>query len=205
MLLHTELKEQGYRLFLASQSPRRQQLITDAGFEFETIKYEVDESFSNDTPSEEVPLYLAQLKSDNFPFDLGQHDIVITADTVVISRGEILVKPTSESDAREMLRRLSGEEHQVTTGVYLRSGSMQRGFSTHTKVWFRELTDDEIDYYVTHYSPLDKAGSYGIQEWIGYIGVERIEGSFYNVMGLPIQQLYCELRDMIGMISKRNV
>ncbi len=197
MLLHEELKRGGFRLILASQSPRRQQLMADAGLKFETIKYEVDESFSDDILPEEVPLFLAKLKSDNFPDKLSEKDIVITADTVVISNGEILGKPNGEDGAREMLRRLSGAEHQVTTGVYIRCGASQGGFSAHTRVWFRELTDEEIEHYVSHYSPLDKAGSYGIQEWIGYIGVERIDGSFYNVMGLPIQRLYCELKKMM--------
>ncbi len=197
MLLHNKLKDANYKLYLASQSPRRQQLMADAGLEFETIKYEVDEIFPDDIAPHDVPLFLAKLKSDSFPKELSSHDIVITADTVVISRGEILGKPKGEDGAREMLRRLSGEEHLVTTGVYIKSKNSQRGFSSHTKVWFRELTDEEIDYYITQYSPLDKAGSYGIQEWIGYIGVERIEGSFYNVMGLPIQKLYCELREMM--------
>ncbi len=197
MLLHEELKAQGYNLFLASQSPRRRELMEGAGLEFESVKYEVEESFPKDLAVEDVPLYLAKLKSDNYPNHLSDKHIVITADTVVISRGEILGKPHGEQGAREMLRRLSGAEHQVTTGVYIRGAKQQRGFSTHTKVWFRELSDKEIDYYVDRYMPLDKAGSYGIQEWIGYIGVEGIEGSFYNVMGLPVQRLYCELRDMI--------
>lgn len=198
MLLHEELKAGGYRLILASQSPRRQQLIADMGLVFETIKYEVDESYSSLLPSEDVPLYLAQLKSNNFPEELSHSDIVITADTVVISQGEILGKPQGVEGARAMLRRLSGSEHQVTTGVYIRRATSGRGFSVHTKVWFRELSDEEIEYYVQEHSPLDKAGSYGVQEWIGYIGVERIDGSFYNVMGLPTQRLYCELRDMIS-------
>ncbi len=198
MLLHKELQEGDYRLILASQSPRRQQLMADAGLLFETIKYEVEESFSPEILAEEVPLYLAKLKSDNFHNVLSDRDIIITADTVVISQGEILGKPQGESGAREMLRRLSGAEHQVTTGVCIRTATLERCFSSHTKVWFRELNDEEIDYYVSEYSPLDKAGSYGIQEWIGYIGVERIEGSFYNVMGLPVQRLYCELRDLIA-------
>ncbi len=202
MLLHEELEGGGYRVFLASQSPRRQQLMADAGLQFETIKYDVDELYSKDIPCDEVPLFLAKLKSDNFPRELTPRDIVITADTVVISRGEILGKPNSLEGARQMLRQLSGEHHQVTTGVYIKMGGHKRGFSTHTKVWFKELSEDEIDHYVRRYSPLDKAGSYGIQEWIGYVGVERIEGSFYNVMGLPIQKLYCELLDMVT--SKRK-
>ncbi|MFI3302496.1 MAG: Maf family nucleotide pyrophosphatase [Rikenellaceae bacterium] len=198
MLLHEELQSGGYHLILASQSPRRQQLMADAGLQFDTIKYEVEESFSTDIPAEDVPLYLAKLKSRAFPNELLDKEIVITADTVVISQGEILGKPAGESGAREMLGRLSGSEHQVTTGVCIRTATCERGFSAHTKVWFRKLSDEEIDYYVSKYSPLDKAGSYGIQEWIGYIGVERIEGSFYNVMGLPVQRLYCELRDLIA-------
>ncbi|MFI3283223.1 MAG: Maf family nucleotide pyrophosphatase [Rikenellaceae bacterium] len=198
MLLHKKLEEQGYKLYLASQSPRRRQLLSDVGLEAEIVKYEVDEVFPSNLASEDVPLYLAKLKSEHFPKELSDRELVITADTVVISRGEILGKPNSEQDARDMLRRLSGEEHQVTTGVFIRGSKFERGFSTHTKVWFRELTCEEIDHYVKQYSPLDKAGSYGIQEWIGYIGVERIEGSFYNVMGLPVQRLYYELQEQIS-------
>ncbi len=197
MLLHEILEREGYNLFLASQSPRRRQLMSDAGLRFETIKFDVDEVYPATIPAEDVPLYLAKLKSEGYPKELASKDIVITADTVVISRGEILGKPKSVEGAREMLKRLSGEDHMVTTGVYLRGCGVERGFSSHTRVWFRELSEREIDYYVDKYSPLDKAGSYGIQEWIGYIGVERIDGSFYNVMGLPIQRLYCELRDML--------
>ena len=166
------------------------------GLEFETIKYDVDESYPPTLPAHDVPLYLARLKSDAFPRDIAQGEIVITADTVVISRGEILGKPKNLAQARDMLRRLSGAEHQVVTGVCIKSRSAERAFSVETTVWFRELCEEEIEYYTESHSPLDKAGSYGIQEWIGYVGVERIEGSFYNVMGLPVQRLYSELREI---------
>lgn len=200
MLLHNTLSTKDIKITLASQSPRRQQLLADAGLEFETLKYEVEESYPDTLPAEEVPLYLAKLKSENYPRPLAQNEIVITADTVVISREEILGKPKDEEGAREMLRRLSSEEHQVTTGVYIRTATNSIGFSAHTKVWFRELNEEEICYYVEKFSPTDKAGSYGIQEWIGYIGVERIEGSFYNVMGLPIQHLYSELKKLVSTL-----
>ncbi len=197
MLLHQKLKQQGVRLILASQSPRRKQIIGDCGLEAETIKYDVDESYPLALKAADVPLYLAKLKADNYPHELHPNEVVITADTVVISRGEILGKPRSLDHAREMLSRLSGEEHLVVTGVSLRSHTKQHGFSVTTKVRFAQLTSEQIDYYVNTYSPLDKAGSYGIQEWIGYVGIESIEGSFYNVMGLPIHVLCCELERFI--------
>ncbi len=171
--------------------------MTDAGLRFESVRYDIEESYPSDIAVCDVPLYLAKLKSEGYPYALEPKDIIITADTVVIAGGEILGKPKDRDAAREMLRRLSGSEHQVTTGVYLRSKGVSHGFSVDTKVWFRALSDQEIEYYVDTFNPFDKAGSYGIQEWIGYVGVEKIEGSFYNVMGLPVQRLYCELGDMI--------
>lgn len=167
------------------------------GVEFESVSYDVDERFPPQMPVEDVPLYLARMKSDAFPRDITEGEIVITADTVVVSQGEILGKPQSIAQAEAMLRRLSGAEHNVITGVALRSKHMQRSFSVATRVWFSELRAEEIEYYIEHFAPLDKAGAYGIQEWIGYVGVERIDGSFYNVMGLPVQRLYSELCSML--------
>ncbi len=198
MLLHDRLLSGGYRLILASQSPRRQQLLADAGLEFVTIKYEVDESVPEGMEVSTVPEYLADLKSDGYPQEIMARDIIITADTMVLCGGEILGKPADGEGARAMLRKLSGAEHQVITGVSLRSAESRVSFSASTRVWFRELSDEEIDHYVTAFRPMDKAGSYGIQEWIGYVGVERIDGSFYNVMGLPIQALYVALQEFLA-------
>ncbi|MFI3319679.1 MAG: Maf family nucleotide pyrophosphatase [Rikenellaceae bacterium] len=198
MLLHDRLQSGGYRLILASQSPRRQQLLADAGLEFVTIKYEVDESVPEGVDVATVPEYLADLKSDGYPQEIMSQDIIITADTMVLCDGEILGKPADGEGAREMLRKLSGAEHQVITGVSLRSAEERTSFSASTRVWFRELSEEEIDHYVTAFRPMDKAGSYGIQEWIGYVGVERIDGSFYNVMGLPIQALYVALQEFLA-------
>ncbi len=197
MLLHKELKSRGCTLILASQSPRRRDLMRDAGLEFHAVSYEVEELYPSATPPKEVAEYLARLKSDNYPNELATGEILITADTVVILDNKILGKPRDEDDARSMLRTLSGREHQVVTGVTIRDSKHSVSFSTTSQVRFAELNEEQIDYYVTHYSPLDKAGSYGIQEWIGYIGIESIEGSFYNVMGLPIQRLCRELEQFI--------
>ena len=196
MLLHDKLKP--YRLILASQSPRRRQLLADAGIEFELApRFECEESFPNDMPATEVAEYLSKLKSEAYPESLGANDILLTADTVVIACGQILGKPADRDEAIAMITMLSGCEHEVVTGVTLRSGERVKSFSVVSKVYFRELSFEEIEYYVDNYRPYDKAGSYGIQAWIGYVGIEGIVGSFYNVMGLPVQRLYCELGEFI--------
>lgn len=192
MLLRDRLD--GYHLILASQSPRRRDLLEGCGLEFTVAdRFECVEEFADDMPKEAVAEYLSQLKSEAYPKVLGVNDILLTADTVVLAGGEILGKPKDEADARRMLGVLSGGEHKVITGVTLRNALSSRSFSVESRVYFRELSDEEIDYYVKFYHPMDKAGAYGIQEWIGYVAIERIEGSFYNVMGLPVQRLYCEL------------
>ena len=186
------------RLILASNSPRRRQLLGDCGLEFTLAqKYEVDEIYPADMEAERVPEYLAGLKSDGYPEQLSEGDVLITADTVVILGDRILGKPADREEAVEMIRSLSGKTHTVVTGVVLRSATDRQSFSAHSKVTFRELRDEEIEYYVDTYSPLDKAGAYGIQEWIGYVAVEHIEGSFYNVIGLPVQRLYVELEKFL--------
>ena len=196
MLLHDKLKS--YRLILASQSPRRRQLLADAGIEFELApRFECEESFSQDMPAAEVAEYLSNLKSEAYPEPLGEKDILLTADTVVIACNRILGKPADRAEAIAMITMLSGCEHEVVTGVTLRSAERVKRFSVSSKVRFRALSQEEIEYYVDTYKPFDKAGSYGIQEWIGYVGIEGIEGSFYNVMGLPVQRLYCELGEFI--------
>ena len=194
MLLHDTLKN--HRLILASQSPRRRQLLSDCGLEYELAeRYEVEELFPATMEADEVPVYLSRLKSEGYPAELAENDILLTADTVVIVDRQILGKPADEAEAHAMLRTLSGRAHRVTTGVTLRSKDRTESFAVQSDVYFRALTDEEIDYYVERYRPMDKAGSYGIQEWIGYVGIERIDGSFYNVMGLPVQRVYAALAE----------
>ena len=196
MLLHEKLNP--YRLILASQSPRRRQLLADAGLEFVLApRFECEESFPNTMPAAEVAEYLSSLKSEAYPEPLGANDILLTADTVVIACNRILGKPADRAEAIEMISMLSGRDHEVVTGVTLRLAECVKSFSVVSKVRFRALLQEEIEYYVDTYRPFDKAGSYGIQEWIGYVGIEGIEGSFYNVMGLPVQRLYSELNDFI--------
>ncbi|MFR9620127.1 MAG: Maf family nucleotide pyrophosphatase [Rikenellaceae bacterium] len=198
MLLEDTLRERGHRLILASQSPRRRELMTECGFEFRTVKYDVDEIYPTTTPAAEVAEYLAKLKSEGYPERLSEGEILITADTVVVLGDRVLGKPKDGHEAHEMLRALSGTTHEVITGVALRSATDSRSFSSSTQVRFATLSESQIAHYIERYSPFDKAGSYGIQEWIGYVGIESIEGSFYNVMGLPIQRLYSELALFIG-------
>ena len=197
MLLHEKL--QPYRLLLASQSPRRRELIAGSGIPFTlTERYECEEHYPATLPAEEVPAYLSRLKSEAYPPPLAANDILLTAATVVILEGEVLGKPKDRADALRMVARLAGNRHTVVTGVTLRTSNRIETFSAESDVWFRPLSEEEIAYYVDTYRPYDKAGSYGIQEWIGYVGIERIDGSFYNVMGLPIQRLYVELEKFIN-------
>lgn len=196
MLLHEKLKD--YRLILASHSPRRRQLLRDCGLEYTLADpYEVEEIYPDTLPCEEVPVYLSRLKSEAYPTSLNERDILITADTVVILDHDILGKPHDREDAIAMLERLSGRTHRVITGVTLRSGIRSLSFDARSEVRFGPLSQEAIIYYIDQYRPFDKAGSYGIQEWIGYVGIESIEGSFYNVMGLPIQKLYDQLNRFI--------
>lgn len=197
MLLHEKL--QPYRLLLASQSPRRRELIAGSGIPFTlTEKYACEEHYPATLAAEEVPAYLSRLKSEAYPTPLQPNDILLTADTVVILDGEVLGKPKDREDALRMVARLAGNRHTVVTGVTLRTSERIETFSSESDVWFRALSAEEIAYYVDTYRPFDKAGAYGIQEWIGYVGIERIDGSFYNVMGLPIQRLYVELEKFIN-------
>ena len=197
MLLHEQLRH--YRLLLASQSPRRRELISACGLPYETApKYDCEERYPADLAAEEVPLYLSQLKSRAYPEPLAEREILLTADTVVVLDGEVLGKPRDREDALGMLRRLSGRRHTVVSGVTFRTAERSHSFEARTDVWFRRLEEEEIRYYVDTFRPFDKAGSYGIQEWIGYAAIERIEGSFYNVMGLPIQKVYTELNKFLN-------
>ncbi len=183
-----------YPIILASLSPRRRFLLAELGLKFEVVaNNDVDESFPDRLRAEAIPLYLAGLKARAYHYLLKEKTILITADTIVWLDGELIGKPRDADDARAMLRKLSGKMHYVYTGVCITSSEKQKTFSAASKVFFRELAQAEIDYYVDTHNPIDKAGAYGVQEWIGYIGVERIEGSYFNVMGLPVQQLYSEL------------
>ena len=185
-----------YNIILASNSPRRRELLAGLDLEFEVKVLDgIDESYP-DMPRQLVAQYIAGKKADAYLATLNESELVITADTVVIVDNGILGKPHDEEEAKAMLRRISGRSHKVVTGVCLLTPDARREFSVSTDVTFKPLTDEEIDYYVEHYRPLDKAGAYGIQEWIGYIGVTAINGSYYNVMGLPVQRIYSELTTM---------
>ena len=184
-----------YRVILASNSPRRKELL--AGLD---IKYEIrvmagnDESYPAGLSGEEIPQYISRKKADAYEESMQLDELIITADTIVWTGEEVLGKPKDEDEARDMLRRLSGQTHQVITGVTLFTDRWKKTFSTVSDVTFSVLSDEEIDYYVLRYQPMDKAGAYGIQEWIGYVGVESLRGSYFNVMGLPVQRLYKELK-----------
>ena len=186
-----------YYIILASNSPRRKELLAGLGLPFEVRVLDgIDESYPAGLPVSEVALYIAGLKADAYRQTMDSRELIITADTVVIVDDEILGKPSDEADAVRMLRSLSGRTHQVTTGVCLITASQERRFAVTTDVTFKTLTDEEISYYVSRYKPFDKAGAYGIQEWIGYIGVTGIRGSYYNVMGLPVQRIYEAIRQL---------
>lgn len=183
-----------YKLILASGSPRRHQLMCDAGFKFEVKLKHTEENWPEGMEPEKVPEYLACLKAEAFEGELNPGELLITADTVVCLDGKILGKPANREHAIEMLHLLSGRKHTVVTGVCLTTTERRKTFSAFTDVRFKTLSDEEIVCYVDNCKPFDKAGAYGIQEWIGYIGITGIKGSFYNVMGLPVQQLYEALK-----------
>lgn len=184
-----------YHIVLASNSPRRKELLAGLDIDFEVrVLADIEESYPDSLPVTEIPLYIAVEKAEANRKQMHENELVITADTVVIVDGEVLGKPQSTDDACVMLRKLSGKTHQVTTGVCIMTTDRQSQFAVTTDVTFKELSDEEIEYYVKTYSPLDKAGAYGIQEWIGYVGVTGLNGSYYNVMGLPVQRIYNELK-----------
>lgn len=185
-----------YEILLASNSPRRRELLAGLGVKYRVTSLpDVDESYPSSLQGEEIPLYISQLKADAYRSQMKPNTLLITADTIVWLDGKVYGKPHDEAEACEMLRALSGRTHTVITGVTLTSACWCKSFAVSTEVTFAALTDEEIGYYVSHYRPLDKAGAYGVQEWIGYIGVTGMNGSYYNVMGLPIQRLYTELKD----------
>ncbi len=192
-----------YEVILASKSPRRHQLLSGLGVSYTVEVREVEEVFPEDIAAEDVPEYLSQLKASAFPQDqLDEKQVVITADTIVLAGGEVIGKPGSQAEAVQMLQGLSGKMHRVITGVSFTTREAQHSFSVASDVWFKELSRNEIEYYIQRCQPFDKAGSYGIQEWIGYIGIEEIKGSFYNVMGLPTQKLYVELIRFMEEVEK---
>lgn len=189
---------QQIELILASGSPRRRELMAGLGLPFRIADaYSVEERYPADTEPHEVPRYLSQLKSKAYPGTLGEHEILVTADTVVIHSGQVIGKPRDRADALRILGILSGSTHEVVTGLTLRSARAATTLSETARVTFGSLSPEQIAYYVDNYRPYDKAGAYGIQEWIGYVGIERIEGSFYNVMGLPTRLLYTGLIDFL--------
>lgn len=184
-----------YRIILASNSPRRKELLAGLGVDYEVRTLpDVDESYPETLQGADIPLFISKIKADAYKTLLQPDELMITADTIVWMDGMVLGKPRNKLGAIEMLRQLSGHTHQVFTGVTITTATRQHSFSVGTEVRFANLTDEEIVYYVDTYQPMDKAGAYGVQEWIGYIGVENISGSYFNVMGLPVQRLYTELK-----------
>ena len=183
-----------YKVILASGSPRRRELMAGLGVNYEVrILPDVDESYPDTLQGEEIPLYIAKEKADAYIPMMQPDELIITADTIVWLDGKVLGKPRDREDALQMLRTMSGCTHEVFTGVCITTTDWQRSFTAQTEVRFATLSEDEIIYYVDNFKPMDKAGAYGVQEWIGFIGVENISGSYYNIMGLPVQKLYREL------------
>ena len=185
------------RIILASNSPRRRELLGGLDLDFEVkVLPDIDESYPDNLPAAEVAGYISREKAAPYRTLIGESDLVITADTVVIVGDEVLGKPKDAEDARRMLQLISGRTHQVITGVCLLTIDKEHAFSVTTDVTFKQLSEDEITYYIEHYKPFDKAGAYGIQEWIGYVGVTSISGSYFNVMGLPMQRLWEEIKKL---------
>lgn len=184
-----------YEVILASKSPRRQALLKEIVPEFSIMLRDTAETYPSTLKGAQIVEHLANLKASAFDGELADNQLLITADTIVWIDDMVLGKPKDRSGAIDMLRQLSGRKHTVFTGVCLKTNQKKRVFSVATDVFFRPLYDGEIEYYVDKYQPFDKAGSYGVQEWIGYVGVERIDGSYFNVMGLPVQRLYQELKE----------
>lgn len=183
-----------YKVILASGSPRRRELMAGLGVNYEVrILPDVDESYPDTLQGEEIPLYIDKEKADAYIPMMQPDELIITADTIVWLDGKVLGKPRDREDALQMLRTMSGRTHKVFTGVCITTTDWQRSFTAQTEVRFATLSEDEIIYYVDNFKPMDKAGAYGVQEWIGFIGVENISGSYYNIMGLPVQKLYREL------------
>jgi septum formation protein len=189
--LNDKLNNFPYKIILASASPRRQELLRSLGFNFTVKKIDADESqWPGHLKKEEIPLFLAELKARAYQETILENEIIITADTVVWCNDKVYNKPENFEEGKDMLRELSGKAHEVFTAVFLKGASKNHLFMDRSLVFFKEFSDAEIEYYLETCKPYDKAGAYGVQEWLGYIGIEKIEGSFYNVMGLPVKQLY---------------
>ncbi|MFH0843800.1 MAG: Maf family nucleotide pyrophosphatase [Bacteroidota bacterium] len=187
-----------HRIILASRSPRRQELLRQLGINFDVIVKDYPEDYPEDLHGEEIALFLAREKAKLYLSEVKDNEIVITADTIVWCKGKVLGKPAGADEAKQMIRDLSDDTHEVITGVTILSKAKEKTFSVSTKVTFERLSDEEINYYVEGYKPYDKAGAYGIQEWIGLAACSRIEGSYFNVVGLPVQRLYKELMEFIN-------
>lgn len=187
-----------YKIILASNSPRRKELLEKLGLEFQVKTLPgIDESYPKDIDPEQIPMFIARKKASAYKLLMADDELLITADTIVYSQGTVFGKPKDRDDAVAMLKKLSSNTHQVMTGVCILTKESIKSFVSVTNVTFDTLSDEEINYYVTTYRPYDKAGAYGIQEWIGLVGVKSIEGSYFNVMGLPIQKLYNELKKIL--------
>ena len=185
----------GFQLVLGSKSPRRQELLAGMGFDFEVRTKDTNEDFPATIPFKDVPVFLAEIKGNALVDELNKGEVLITSDTIVLLENEILGKPTSPENAKEMLQKMAGKSHEVITGVHLKSLEKSVSFSVSTNVFFKPLTDEMISFYIENYKPFDKAGAYGIQEWIGFVGIERIEGSYFNVVGLPVAELWDALNN----------
>lgn len=184
-----------YKIILASNSPRRKELLAGLDVDFEVrVIQDIDESFPTSLPTKDIAEFISRKKAAVYQKKMTDDELVITADTIVVLDSEVMGKPHDEADASRMLHKLSGRTHQVITGVTLTTTTRQQSFSVETDVTFKKLSDEEINYYVQRYKPFDKAGAYGIQEWIGHIGVTGLQGSYFNVMGLPVQRIYEALR-----------
>jgi septum formation protein len=181
------------QILLASQSPRRQQLLRDSGFKLEIVKIDVEEDFSETLRAEQIPLFLAEKKNKAYDLPIGEEQVLVTADTVVWLNGKVLNKPENMEDAARMLRELSGQVHTVYTGVCVRNNDKSILFSDASEVHFNPFGEEMIQYYLSNYRPLDKAGAYGIQEFIGYVGIKKIIGCYYNVMGFPVSRFILEM------------
>jgi septum formation protein len=192
-----------YRIILASRSPRRQQLLKELGFTFDIVIREFEESFPEGLNGEEIARYVAHSKAASFRDEIADNEIIITADTIVWCNNQVLGKPIDIQDAVRILKKISGNTHEVITGVSVFSKKKEVTFSDSTKVTFEVLSDNDIKYYIDKYKPYDKAGAYGIQEWIGLIACSKIEGSYFNVVGLPVQRLYKELQEFIKDRSQK--
>ena len=183
-----------YKVILASNSPRRRELLAGLGLQFEVrVLADIDENYPPTLPATQIAKYIAHKKAEANRVIMAKNEMIITADTIVVVDNMVMGKPADDADAIRMLSTLSGKTHKVITGVCITTLNKQTVFDVTTGVTFKTLTDEEINYYITHFHPTDKAGAYGIQEWIGYIGVTGLEGSYYNVMGLPVQRIYDEL------------